>query len=81
MGKIRILTWEGDTSLTWDPERVKTGDPEALAAVQEAERIFREQLDRGATAFQVEQGAPTRKLDLFDQEAGQVIVVPRLVGG
>jgi len=81
MGKLRILSPTGDRTVVWDRERAETGDLEALAAVREAERIFQEQLDRGATAFQVQEGVTARKLDRFDPEAEQVVMVPRVVGG
>ena len=81
MGKLRILTREGDKTVTWDREQLEVGDPDALAAVREAERIFQEQLERGSTAFQVEPGGQTRKLDRFDQDAEQIVLVPRVVGG
>ena len=81
MGKLRILSPSGDRTVTWDLDRVETGDPEALAAVREAERIFQEQLDRGATAFRVDEGIPAKKLDRFDPEVEQTVMVPRVVGG
>jgi hypothetical protein len=81
MGKLRILSPAGDRTVLWDRERAEAGDVEALAAVREAERIFREQVARGATAFQVVEGVPARKLDLFDEEADQIVMVPRVVGG
>ena len=81
MGKLRILSPKGDRTVVWDREQAEIGDSEALAAVREAERIFQEQLDRGATAFQVKEGVPAKKLDRFDPEAEQIVMVPRVVGG
>lgn len=81
MAKLRVLSEHGDTTVEWDVRRVEEGDPEALAAVREAERIFREQLRRGSTAFKVESGQPAVKLDRFDPTAEQVVVVPRVAGG
>ncbi len=81
MAKLHILCGLGDQTVEWDARRIGTGDPEAEAAVREAERIFREQLERGATAFKVVPGEPAVRLDRFDPEADEVIIVPRVVGG
>ncbi|MBI4494268.1 MAG: hypothetical protein HY690_15890 [Chloroflexi bacterium] len=81
MARLRVLSARGDTTVEWDRARVEAGDPEAVAAVREAERIFEEQRQRGATAFKVEPGQPARKLTRFDPEAEQILVVPRVAGG
>jgi hypothetical protein len=52
-----------------------------MAAVEEAERIFREERARGATAFRVEPGSPARRIDEFDRSAEQIVMVPRIAGG
>jgi hypothetical protein len=81
MGSLRILSSQGDETVVWDEELVKTGDPDALEAVREAERIFEAQRRRGATAFLVPADSPPKKLDRFDPEATQIVMVPRVVGG
>jgi hypothetical protein len=81
MAKMRVLSARGDTVLEWDGRKVETGDAEALAAVREAERIFEEQRARGATAFRVAPGRPAERLERFDPEAEQIVVVPRVAGG
>ncbi len=81
MAKLRILTAHGDTVLEWMIEKVREGDPEALAAVREAERIFREATDRGATAFEVKAGQPAVRVTRFDPKTEEVVIVPRIVGG
>ncbi len=81
MGKLHILSHEGDTTVAWDIRRTDMGDPEADAAVREAESIFREHLARGASAFKVVPGEPAVRLDTFDRAAEHVIVVPQVVGG
>jgi len=78
MGMLRVLSRHGDDSVTWTME---TEDPEAVAAAQEAERIFREQREQGATAYRVEQGRPAKRIDTFDPAAEQIVMVPRVVGG
>ncbi len=81
MGKLRIMSPMGDRTVVWDRQQAEAGDLEALEAVREAERILEEELRRGATAFKVSPGAPTRRLDRFDPEADQIVVVPRVTGG
>lgn len=81
MARLRILSQHGDDAYHWDPERVATGDPEAVAAVKEADRIFREARARGATAFRVPPGQPGERIKSFDPLADQIILVPRVAGG
>ncbi len=81
MGMLRVLAPEGDRSAVWDRGQAEAGNPEALDAVREAERIFEEQRSRGATAFRVRPDAPAQRLDRFDPEADQIIMVPRIQGG
>jgi hypothetical protein len=81
MATLRVLSVLGDTKIDWDLRMATAGDPEALAAVREAERIFAEQLARGATAFNVAAGKPAERLERFDPAAEQVVVVPRVAGG
>ncbi len=71
----------GDRTVTWDWKQAETGDPEAEAAVREAERLFEEQRRQGATAFRTSRDALTQRLERFDPEADQIVVVPRVVGG
>jgi hypothetical protein len=81
MGQLRIMSHMGDTKLVWDTQRVAEGDPEAIAAVREAERIFAEQRAQGSTAFAVEPGVKPRRIETFEPETEQIIVVPRIAGG
>ncbi len=81
MAKLRVLSSKGDTVVEWDEQKVELGDPDALAAVREAERIFEEQRARGATAFVVAPDRPARRIDTFDPQAEQVVMVPRVAGG
>ncbi|MHB1162075.1 MAG: hypothetical protein ACYC3V_17355 [Chloroflexota bacterium] len=81
MGKLRVLSIKGDRTVTWDRKRAEAGDPEAQEAVREAERIFQEALRNGATAFRVASGSAVTRLERFDPEADQVVVVPRVAGG
>jgi hypothetical protein len=81
MASLRVLNWRGDTKVSYDVEKAATGDPEHLAAVEEAERIFREERARGATAFRVLPGEPAVRIDTFDRTADQIVMVPRIAGG
>ena len=62
-------------------QALRAGDPEATAAVREAERIFSQERTKGATAFRVEPGKPTQRIEQFDSTAEQIVMVPRVVGG
>jgi hypothetical protein len=81
MGILRVMTAGGDRAVKWDPRRAEAGDPEARAAILEAERVFAEARARGATAFVVTTDQPARRIDRFDPEAEQIVVVPRVAGG
>jgi hypothetical protein len=81
MSVLRVMSARREAEVAWDRELLERGDPEAVAAVREAERIFREQREAGGTAYRVTtDGAPVR-LDQFDQTAEQIVLVPRVVGG
>ena len=46
-----------------------------------AERIFAETRAKGATAFRIEAGKPPQRIEQFDPQAQQIVMVPRVVGG
>ncbi len=81
MGMLRIISRRGDDTVAWDPARVAMNDEEAVAAVHEAERIFEEQRSKGATAFSVGKGQAPVRVEQFDPDAEQIILLPRMVGG
>ena len=81
MGMLRVLSHHGDDRVMWDAAGVATGEDEALAAVQEAERIFQQQRERGAVAIKVEANQPPTRIERFDPEAEQIVLIPRVVGG
>ena len=81
MARLRILAARGDTVVEWNPTEAEAGDREARAALREAERIFEEARSRGATAFKVGQGTPAERVDRFDPQADEVVIVPRVAGG
>jgi regulator of protease activity HflC (stomatin/prohibitin superfamily) len=81
MGMLRIISKRGDDRLFWNEKKAIAGDAEAMAAIREAERIFAQERDRGATAFRVDPGQPIERLEQFDSQATQIVMVPRVVGG
>lgn len=81
MGMLRIMSRRGDDRITWDSQKVEANDPEAVAAIEEAERIFEKARQEGATAFKVESGSTVERIDKFDRTAEQIVIVPRVVGG
>jgi hypothetical protein len=81
MGMLRIISKRGDDRLLWNAEDALAGDAQAKAAVQEAERIFAKERAEGATAFRVEPGQPIKRVEQFDPQAEQIVMVPRVVGG
>ncbi len=81
MGMLRVISKRGDDRVYWNEQDALTGDAEAIAAIREAELIFAQERARGATAFRVESGKPVERLEQFDPQAEQIILVPRVVGG
>ena len=81
MAVLRVMNWRGDTKVSYEVERAAAGDVEQIAAVEEAERIFRDERARGATAFKVRPGEAGERIDEFDRTAEQIVLVPRIAGG
>lgn len=81
MGVLRVMSRRGDDAVTWEYPGPGVSDPEALAAVRAAERVFDEQAARGATAFKVQPDAVPVRIDHFEAEAEQIVLIPRVVGG
>ena len=81
MGMLRVLSRQGDDRYAWNAAEVESGDAEAIAAIKEAERIFREERAKGSTAMRLAPGKPAERIDNFDPEAQQIVMIPRVVGG
>jgi hypothetical protein len=81
MGMLRVISKHGDDRVQWNEQDARAGDAEAMAAIREAERIFAQERARGASAFRVEAGKPAERVEQFDPQAEQIILVPRVVGG
>lgn len=81
MGMLRIISKRGDDRLLWDEENALAGDTESIAAIREAERIFAQEQEKGATAFRVDPDSSIERLERFDPSTKQIVMVPRVVGG
>ncbi len=81
MGRLIVLCLLGDRTHTWNPKVALSDDPEAQEAVRQAERIFNEERARGAVAFRVSPDRTAERLDMFDPQAEQIVMVPRIAGG
>jgi len=81
MAVLRVLSNLGDTKYEWDVARAQQGEAVAVAAVREAERIFAQQRSKGAIAFKVWPGRTAERLDSFDPQVEQIVIVPRVAGG
>ncbi len=82
MGILRVLSSRGDDRAYWGshlalaPKRI---DEER--AVVEAERIFAQERAKGGTAFAITKDQPHKRIDKFDVEAEQIVIVPMVRGG
>jgi len=74
MGELKIISDEGDTKVIWDP---KNEDE-----VEVAEAQFDMLIENGFTAYAVKKdGKQGKKITKFDEDAGKIIMVPKIVGG
>ena len=78
---LRVLNGRVTSTVHWDREGLAAKDPEALAAVEEAERIYNAARARGAQAFRVAPGQVAQRLREFDPSATEIVVIPQMVGG
>ena len=81
MGVLRVISKHGDDRVHWNEQGAQAGDAEAMTAIREAERIFAHERARGATAFRVAAGRPAERIEQFDPQAKQIILVPWVIGG
>jgi len=81
MGVLRVLSPRGDDRYAWNQLAAMSGDLEAESAVREAERIFEQQRARGALAVRVSPEGASERINRFDPEAEQILLLPRVVGG
>ncbi len=81
VGMLRIMSRRGDDRIVWNEQKALEGDLDAAAAIREAERIFTQEKSRGATAFRIDTTKPPQRIERFDPQAEQIVMVPRVVGG
>jgi hypothetical protein len=81
MGMVRVISKHGDDRVQWNEQDAQVDGAEAMAAIREAERIFTRERARGAKAFLVEAGKQAERIEQFEPQAGQIILVPWVVGG
>ena len=81
MGKLRVLCKSGDTTVSWDERAALANDPDAQEAVRQAERIFNAERAKGSAAFRISRTSTAERIDVFDPEAEQIIMVPPMAGG
>jgi hypothetical protein len=82
MGLLRVMSARsGDDQTWWNAAAAEAGDAEAIAALEEAERIFAATRARGAIAIKVTAGQAPERIEGFDVTAEQLILIPHVVGG
>ncbi len=67
--------------MQWNEQDALAGDAQAIAAIREAEHTCAHKRSRDATAFRLEAGKPAERLEQFDPQTAQMILVLRVVGG
>ncbi|MCL4465249.1 MAG: hypothetical protein M1401_00265 [Chloroflexi bacterium] len=74
MGTLCVLSAGGDTKVEWDIDAAET--------VREAERIFRENANRGYAAFAVGgELESSRRIEKFDPAVSRIVQSPPIAGG
>jgi hypothetical protein len=74
MGEICTMGREGDVRTIWNPN--------VPAEVENAKKTFDDLKSKNYEAFRVdESGGKAGRMDTWDEQAGKIIMVPRLVGG
>ena len=76
-----MISKRGDDRVQWSERKELTGDALAVAAIREAERIKASARARGARAYRVQPGKQASRIEQFDPQAKQIILVPWVVGG
>jgi hypothetical protein len=81
MATLYVLTSQGDHRVTWSRDAFQTNDPEARAAIAQAELLFLQHQQGGASAFKLKPGEPAERIDVFDSQAEETVIIPRMAGG
>jgi hypothetical protein len=81
MEMLRVISKREDDRVQWHEQDALAGDAEASASIHEAERIFAQERARGEAANCTEEGNRVERLEQFDPQDEQMILVPKVVGG
>ena len=81
MEKARAILKRGNDAVRSNAQDGLGGDPEVMVALLGVEHISAGERASGAVAFHVDACKPSTWLEQFDQQAQQIILVPRVVGG
>jgi len=74
MSEMNVLDRKGHTKVEWDPEND--------AEVATARAMFNEMTSKGYRAFEAGGlGKPGRRLDTFNPEVAEMLMVPHIAGG
>jgi len=73
MSEMQVLDRTGHTKVEWDPEND--------AEVASARAMFTDMTGRGYRAFAAGNGKPGRRLDTFDPDVAEMVLVPHIQGG
>jgi hypothetical protein len=76
MGRLRIMGAEGDRQIEW-----RRDDPESLLRTEREVRRWLESPGRLAFRFERPQLNAGERLNAFDPEASEIILVPQMRGG
>ena len=77
MGMLWVISKLGDDRVQWNEQDALAGDSLASASIREAKRNFAQERARGTTTFRA---AGRERVEQFGPQAGQMILVPRVVG-
>jgi len=81
LGMLRVISKRGDDRVQWNEQDAPLGDALVVAAIREAERIKASARARSTTAYRIQRGKQAERIEQFDPQAEQIILVPRVVGG
>ena len=75
MGKMSILSSEGDTEICWDPDSPKS--------IANAKKRFDDYIGKGFAAFRMSKKGKKKgsKISAFPSDAGELLLIPPIAGG
>lgn len=81
MTVLRVRSHEGDTLVACDTPAMMVGDAADAAALREAETFFEDHLARGGIWVHLAPDGSAEVVERFDARLGELIGLPRIVGG